>query len=263
MPAFSEWLVDAFLDGISVDGVLSPETLRAVTLLLCARLAPLLAMSTLFTSLRGPAVLGVSLAHVAALVALALGLLPTALASHVELPSDSLSLLALGLRELVIGASFAVAASVPLLALAQLGPSLEALLAMPHTSLREAFALLGSALFAATGGVRVVVAAFGHSLATTPIGAGAAFDSLRVTLDGAAHLLTSVLALGVAFASPMLVSVLVLQVGVSLSARAAGGMDLSFAERPLRMGVVIVALMASLVWISTALNEALVSALGP
>jgi hypothetical protein len=69
-----------------------------------------------------------------------------------------------------------------------------------------------------------------------------------------------VLALGVAFASPVLVSVVVVQVGLALSARAAG-VDLTFAERPFRMAMVLVALMASLAWISTALHDALIAAL--
>lgn len=251
------------LDALAVRGALGTAELSSVALLLGLRLLPLVLMSTLFTSLRGPSLLGMSMVQAVALFAFLMGLLPSALASHVALPSDAFSLLTLGLRELVLGASFAVVASVPLLALQQLGPSVEAVLVMPRTSLRDAVALFASALFVTTGGLRVVVAAFAHSLARAPIGQSLAEESVRVTLESTAHLLTSVLALGVAFASPVLVSVVVVQVGLGLSARAASGLDLSFAERPLRMVMVIVALMASLAWISTALNAAMIAALSP
>jgi type III secretory pathway component EscT len=248
------------LDALAVRGALGSEELSAVALLLLLRLLPLVLLSTLFTSLRGPAFFGFSAVQAVALLALVLGLLPSALATHATLPSDASSLFMLGLRELVIGASFAVAASVPLLALQQLGPSVESVLAMQSASLRDAFALFASALFVTTGGLRVVVAAFARSLAHAPIGQSIASENLLATLDGSAHLLASVLALGVAFASPVLVSVVVVQVGLALSARAAG-VDLTFAERPFRMAMVLVALMASLAWISTALHDALIAAL--
>jgi len=250
-------------DALAVRGALSERELFTVLVLLMLRLLPLIALSTLFTSLRGPTILGIPIVQSVALLALSLGLLPSALASYATLAEGGLALATNALRELVLGLSFAVAASVPLLALAQLGPTVESLLALQRSSLREAFTLFASALFVATGGLRVVVAAFARSLVSAPIGAQFESTNVLAMLDASAHGLTSVLALGVAFASPILVASVTFQVGIALSARAAGAIDLTFAERPLRFGVVLITLVASLSWISLALNEALVQALTP
>lgn len=251
------------LDALAVRGALSEHELITVLVLLALRLLPLLAMSTLFTSLRGPAILGVPVVQSVALIVLSVGLLPSALASYATLPQDALVLATNALRELAVGLSFAVAASVPLLALAQLGPTIESLLALQRSCLREAFTLFASAIFVATGGLRVLVAAFARSLFATPIGAQMEPANFLAMLDSSAHGLTSVLALGVAFASPVLVASVTFQVGLALSARAAGSVELTFAERPLRFAVVLIALVASLSWVSLALNEALVQALMP
>lgn len=249
------------LDALAVNGALSEKAWLTVLVLLALRLLPLVAMSTLFTSLRGPTILGTPIVQSVALVAFTIGLLPSALASYATLPDDPLALATNALRELAVGLSFAVAASVPLLALAQLGPTIESLLALQRSSLREAFTLFASAIFVATGGLRVLVAAFARSLSTTPIGAQMEPANFLAMLDASAHGLTSVLALGVAFASPVLVATLTFQVGLALSSRAAGTLELTFAERPLRFTVVLITLVASLSWLSLALNEALIHAL--
>ena len=249
------------LDAFAVQGALSAPELLTVLALVALRLLPLVVLSTLFSSLRGPTIVGIPLVQTIALVALSLGLLPSALASAATLPQDALGLTTNALRELALGLSFAVAASVPLIALAQLGPTIESLLTLQRSSLNDAFTLFASALFVATGGLRVLVAAFARSLARAPIGAQLEPQSLLDTLDASAHGLTSVLALGVAFASPVLVALVVFQVGIALSSRAAGSFELTFAERPLRLAVVLIALLGSLSWISLALNEALVQAL--
>ncbi len=256
-------LLASLLNALAPQHALSAQALTTLLVLLALRLLPLVAMSTLFTSLRGPTILGIPIVQSVALVALTLGLLPSALASYATLPEDALALTTNALRELAVGLSFAVAASVPLIALAQLGPTLESVLALQHSSLREAFTLFASAVFVATGGLRVLALAFARSLASTPIGAQMEPANFLAMLDASAHGLTSVLALGVAFASPVLVATVTFQVGIALSARAAGSIELTFAERPLRFAVVLIALVASLSWISLALNEALVQALMP
>lgn len=255
-------LLASLLDALA-PSALSTRALITLLLLLALRLLPLVALSTLFTSLRGPTILGVPIVQSVALVALTLGLLPSALASYATLPEDALALTTNALRELAVGLSFAVAASVPLIALAQLGPTVESLLALHPSSLREAFTLFACAIFVATGGLRVLAAAFARSLATAPIGTQMEPENFLAMLDASAHGLTSVLALGVAFASPVLVATVTFQVGIALSARAAGSIELTFAERPLRVAVVLIALVASLSWITLALNEALVQALMP
>ena len=144
------------LEALAVRGALNERELFTVLGLLALRLLPLVAMSTLFTSLRGPTILGIPIVQSVVLIVLSMGLLPSALASYATLPEDALALTTNALRELAVGLSFAVAASVPLLALAQLGPTIESLLGLQRSSLREAFTLFASAIFVATGGLRLV-----------------------------------------------------------------------------------------------------------
>lgn len=240
----------------------SPSRALAVGALLAVRLAPL----TLFVP--AIAVRGVpALVRTTILLALVLGLLPTALAVCPELPADAASLTLLALREAVLGASFALVVAVPFLATDHAGRIVDQLrgggqaeITLPsgeRTSLLGgAVGLFAIALFAASGGHRVLALALAEGVRASPPGIGSSATELAATAGETARLLTLVLTLGVSLAAPALVALVAADVGLAVVARTAPQLPVYFAGMPLRAWLGIATLLLALAWIVPELGQA-------
>lgn len=226
--------------------------LGAVFLLVLARTAPLAWLAP-WLGWRGTA----AVARVAVALVLAAALTPLALAAAPSLPSGWLPLALIGIREVMVGAAFAVAASLPLYALGWTG----GLIDRWRGSVAEATAVgpegaggplatlhLSAAvvLFVLLGGHRLALAAFADGLVELPPGAGGDAASLSTFALGAARLVTAALELAVAFAAPAVVAFVLLEAVLGLWGRVAPSLRLWMEGMPLRAGLGVAAALLGL-----------------
>ncbi len=240
----------------------SPSRALAVGALLAVRLAPLTLVAPVLTVRGVPALVRTTI-----LLALVLGLLPTALAAAPEVPSDAASLALLSLREATIGAAFALVVSVPFFAIDHAGRVVDQLrgggqaeITVPsgeRTSLLGgAVGLFAIALFAASGGHRVLVDALAEGVRASPPGAASSAADLASMLAESARLLTLVLTLGVSLAAPAILALVAADVGLAVVARTAPQLPVYFAGMPLRAWLGIAAVLLALAWITPELADA-------
>jgi type III secretory pathway component EscT len=240
----------------------SPSRAMAVGLLLAIRLGPLTLLAPMIAVRGVPAIVRTTI-----LLALVLGLLPTALAVSPELPTDALSLVLLGLRELVIGGCLALVVSVPFHAIDHAGRVIDPLrgggqaeVTLPsgeRTSLvAGALGIFAVALFAAAGGHRVLTLALAEGLRLSPPGLASGATDWSAVLGETARLLTLVLPLGLAIAAPAIVALVAADVGLAVVARTAPQLPVYFAGMPLRAWLGIAAVLLALAWITPELLEA-------
>ncbi|MBX7191993.1 MAG: flagellar biosynthetic protein FliR [Sandaracinaceae bacterium] len=239
-----------------------PSRALAVGTLVAIRLAPLTLVAPAFAARGVP-----PLVRTTILLALVFGLLPTALAVSPEIPTDALALVTLGLRELALGAMFALAVSVPLYAVDHAGRVVDQLRgggqAEISTPSGERTSLLGGALgifavalFAASGGHRVATLALAEGLRASPPGlASSATEWSSLALESAS-LLVLVLPLGLSIAAPAIVALVAADVGLAVVARSAPQLPVYFAGMPLRAWLGIAAVLLALAWIVPELIEA-------
>jgi flagellar biosynthetic protein FliR len=234
----------------------SPSRALAVGALVAIRLAPLTLVAPAFVARGVPAIVRAAL-----LFALVLGLLPVALATAPEIPTDAASLTVLGLREAALGGAFALVASVPLWAADHAGRVVDAArggaqaeITLPsgeRTSLLGGAALLFAvALLAASGGHRVMVEALAEGLRASPPGLGAIPTDLAGTFVETARLVTLVLTIGVSLAAPALVALVAADAGLAVIARSAPQLPVYFVGMPLRAWLGLAALLVALAWIT-------------
>lgn len=225
MPAITAWLEDIARE-------------LPLLLLVAARIGPVVVVTPFFSTRGGPATLRLAL-----LLALTLVFAPIARA-HATLPTGPAGLYAL--RELAIGTAWAIAVAVPFHAmdvagrLADLarGASLAEVIA-PTTGdrtspLGDLLSLAAVAAFFALGGHRAAMLGLAASLEQAPIGALSADGRFGVE---AARIVASSLTLGVALALPVLVTLVVVEIGLGLVARASPRVQVFFIGMPLRAGL--------------------------
>ncbi|RLB53186.1 MAG: hypothetical protein DRJ42_12690 [Deltaproteobacteria bacterium] len=228
----------------------------SVGTLVAARIGPLTVLLP-WLALRGaPALL-----RTAIVLALTLAMFPVTAAATVELPSSPYVLSALALREVVIGAIFALAAGLPFFALdwsgrlvdTWRGASLAEVIAPPtgeRTSpLGDLWLLGGIALFLSLGGHRLALAAFAEGLAVAPVGDVAFGQDTGEAILMTVRLSATAIAFSAAIAAPAAVAIVLVEVGLGLIARSAPQIPVFFAGMPLRAatGLAAVLLAASLV----------------
>jgi type III secretory pathway component EscT len=203
-----------------------------VALLLALRLGPLTVL-TPWIALRGSP----PLLRAALLFVLTAALLPHALASAPPLPTDLVSLVAIGLREVALGTMLAIACALPLHALHESGRLVD---------------VLRGAQGESSGPSGLVLAAMAEGVHTLPPGAGSVEASAFLEVGRA---LTHTLTLAVSFAAPALLSLVVSDVALGLVARSAPQIPVHFAGMPLRSAVGIAALLLSLALLVPHLGE--------
>lgn len=221
--------------------------LASVFLLVLARAAPLAWLAP-WLGWRGTAV------PVRGAVALVLSaaLTPLALDRAPPLPAGWLPLALVGVREVLVGAAFAVAASLPLFALGWTGELVDrwrgsppdGSVVGPADGARPLGTLHLSAavvLFVLLGGHRLALAAFADGLVELPPGGGAEASDPSAFALGAARLVGAALELTLAFAAPAVVAFLVLEAALGLWGRVAPSVRLWMEGMPLRaaLGVAV------------------------
>lgn len=229
------------------------ERLTSVTLLVLARTVPLAFLAP-WLGWKGM----VAIARIAIAVALSAAFLPLALVHAPSLPTSWLALLILGAREALLGASFAIAASVPLYALGWTGQLIDRWRGSPvdATSIGPAgrssplgalYLGAGVVLFVILGGHRLAIAAFADTLIALPLGEGASASSLADFALGAGQIVTHTLTMTLAFLLPAALSFVVLELVLGLWARVAPGLRLWVEAMPLRAGLGIAVALLTLV----------------
>lgn len=222
-----------------------------LALLVAARVGPLVVVAPFFSTRGAPATVRLAL-----IVALTLVFFPLA-ERTATLPEASLVPL-LALRELAVGAAWAIAVGVPFHAMdiagrltdLSRGANLAEVIA-PATGdrtspLGDLLSLATVGVFFALGGHRLALLGFADALETAPIGV------LREASMGltAARIVASSLTLGVSLALPVVVSLVVVEVGLGLVARASPRIQIFFLGMPLRagLGVAVLALVLTRVF---------------
>ncbi len=240
----------------------SPSRALAVGTLVAIRLAPLTLIAPMFAVRGVPAIVRTTI-----LLALTLGLLPVALSVAPALPDDALGIVMLGLRELVLGAMFALVVSIPFFAVDHGGRVVDQLrgggqaeITLPsgeRTSLLGgALGLFTVALFAAAGGHRVLTLALAEGLRESPPGLTSSATDWTTTLGETGRLLTLVLPLGLSIAAPAIVALVAADVGLAVIARSAPQLPVYFAGMPLRAWLGIAAILLAVAWIVPELMRA-------
>ncbi|MGF1467339.1 MAG: flagellar biosynthetic protein FliR [Sandaracinaceae bacterium] len=152
---------------------------------------------------------------------LSIALMPLAASAAGRLPKGALALGALALREVAVGLTFAVATSVPLIALGWTGRLLDRFRgAGPEDrTLAELHLAAGVVLFVVIGAHRLGLQAFGEALVALPIGTPPADP--EAFLVGSLRLVVAALTLTVAFAAPAALAFVTLEALGGLLARLA------------------------------------------
>ncbi len=225
----------------------------AVGALVAARVAPLTIFAP-WLSMRGtPPVLRAAL-----VLALTAALGPLAMESAPPIPDSGPSLALLAAREVLVGTTFALAASLPLYALDWAGRLVDtwrgaslAEVINPHTGERtspmgDLYLMMGVVLFLLLGGHRIALAAFADGLRAVPVGGVSVETGLEAVALGAARLAGSALAFAAALAAPAAAAIVLVEVSLGLVARAAPQIPVFFAGMPLRAAVGVAAALLGL-----------------
>jgi flagellar biosynthesis protein FliR len=217
-----------------------PDRAVPVFALVLARTMPL-AFAAPWLGWKGTALF----ARVAVGGVLSVALTPIALASAPDLPAGFLSLAFLAVREVLIGLSFAIVSSLPLLAMEWTGELVDRWRADRPGPLGTLHIGAAVALFVVVGGHRLALAAFAQSFSETRLGAPSTASDLADFALGAGRIVTSGLELAVAFAAPAAISFLALEATLGLAGRAARELRIAAIGTPLRAALgVAVALFA-------------------
>lgn len=231
----------AAIDAIAQMLGLDAERALPVFFLLLARTMPLAWLAP-WLGWRGTALH----VRVAVGLALAIALTPLAVAHAPELAHGWLPLAFMAVREALVGAVFALAASIPLWALGWTGELVDRWRGSPAEAsgpldatspLGALHVMAGVVLFVLLGGHRLALAAFADTLASAPVGAGASAADLAGFALGAGRLVTAALELAVAFAAPAAIAFVLLEIALGLAGRAGPSLRVWFAGMPLRAGL--------------------------
>lgn len=235
--------------------------LLAVGLLVAARLAPLTFMAP-WLSMRGAP----ALVRTGVLLALTMALTPLALGTAADVPLAGGLLVALALRESLIGMVFALTTSIPFFALdyggrlvdTWRGANLAEVIAPPtgeRTSpLGDLYLLFGVALFVTLGGHRIALGAFADSLRTVPVGVFHAHAGIQSLGMDVAHLVSHALTFAVMLAAPAAATIILVEISLGLLSRAAPQVPAFFAGMPLRAAAGLAGCLLSASWLVGALS---------
>jgi type III secretory pathway component EscT len=232
------------VSGNTLASAFDPATLaHALSLfaLLCARLAPLCWVAPFVALSTAPNAISVALLFV-----LALCLWPVAHASAVLGPVALPALLALCLREALLGLTYALALALPLRAI-----EWGARIAGQASTLPGAAASLGSlhalsavAAFFVLGGQRVALAALAHELTRRPLGALATTPDLGALALSSARLVGDAFGLAVLLALPVAAALALAELGVALALRSTPALAAAFAPLKAALALALFALAA-------------------
>jgi flagellar biosynthesis protein FliR len=228
----------------SVFGLLDPQAQKwslTVGILVAARIIPLVLLAP-WSSMRSFPLL----VRAVVVVVLAVALTPCALDSAPQRCFEPLTLLAMAVRELAVGAVFALAASLPLYALKWAGQLTDtwrgasiAEVAAPISGERasplgELYLLAGIVLFFFLGGHRIALSAFANTLSSYPVGGSLGGGGLSATIWGSMRLFADAFTFAAMVAAPVGAVLILTEVALGLVGRIAPQIAASLATVPLR-----------------------------
>lgn len=242
------------------EALLGPDaaTTATVLVLVLARTLPLAFLAP-WLGYRGTA----AYLRVAVALVLAMALTPLAKAGATSLPTAGVALGLAFVREVLVGAAFAVAVSAPLYALSWTGQLIDRWRGSPpdatapsHASPLGRLHLAGAVvIFVMLGGHRLALAAFAEGFTEVPAGVPVAAADLATFGLGAMRIVADALVLSVAFLAPAAIAFVVVEVALGLAGRVAPAVVTWMDAMPLRAALGVAVALVSL--------SALLPRLGP
>lgn len=246
----------------SVFGLLDPQAQQwslTVGILVAARIIPLVLIAPWLSLRSFPLVV-----RAIVVVVLAVALTPCALGSAPRHCLEPLALLAMAIRELTVGAVFALAASLPLYALkwagqwtdtwrgAAIAEAVTPISGERASPLGELYLLTGIVLFFFLGGHRIALSAFADTLSGYPVGGSLSGGGLSATVWGGMRLFANAFAFSAVVAAPVGAVLVLTEVALGLLGRIAPHIASSLSAVPLRA---VLGLIASLCALSYCLSH--------
>ncbi len=236
--------------------------------LVAARVTPLFVVAPLFSS---PLMLG----RVKTIVALALTIGLTPLAAHGQhLPTDPLAVLGLMLAGLLVGFTFAYAVGAVFAAVQgagvlsdsvcgfSFGATVDPVNGNQGGALTNFYSFVGLAVFLAIGGDAWTLRGIQATFRVIPIGRGPRLESL---VGGAAQMLGTVFLGAVEVAAPILLALVVTDIGFGMVAKVVPQLNVFAVGFPIKIGVGLLVVMASMPflggWMTSQLDASVGAAL--
>lgn len=217
--------------------------------LVLARISPLFVVAPLFSSTLLPA-------QVRTIIAVALSLGMTPIAMHGQtLPSDPLVVALLFVTNTLTGLGFALAVSAVIAAVNSAGALLDVIAGFSYGqlinpmdgtqggTLTNLYAIVGLALFVAIGGDAWMLRGIEHTFVLVPLTGAPKISSLAAGVDLAAG---TIFVSALELAAPALVALLVTDVAFGLVSRVVPQLNIFSVGFPLKIGVALLVVAASL-----------------
>lgn len=220
-----------------------PAATATVLALVLARTLPL-AFSAPWLGTRGTA----ASVRVAVAVVLAMALAPLAREAAPALPTHAAALALALVREVLVGAAFAIAVSAPLYALRWTGELVDRWRGSSGSSpLGQLHLAAAVVLFLVLGGHRLALAAFAEGFVDVPAGVPASAAELSAFGLGALRVAADALVLAVAFLAPAAMAFVTVELALGIAGRVAPALLAWMDAMPLRaaLGVAIALLSLS------------------
>ncbi|MEZ4335385.1 MAG: flagellar biosynthetic protein FliR [Sandaracinaceae bacterium] len=235
-----------------------PTVTATVLILVLARTLPLAFLAP-WLGWRGTA----AYVRVAVALVLAMAMTPLAQAGLAAPPSGAVVLGLAIVREVLVGAAFAIAVSAPLYALSWTGALIDRWRGSPpdatapsHASpLGRLHLAAAVVVFVTLGGHRLALAAFAEGFTALPAGVPVAAADLTTFGLGAMRIVADALVLSVAFLAPAAIAFVVVELALGLAGRVAPAVVTWMDAMPLRAALGVVVALVSL--------SALLPRLGP
>jgi flagellar biosynthetic protein FliR len=232
--------------------------------LVLARIAPLFVLAPVFSAQQLPKQVKATIG-----IALAVGLTGVA-AQGQQLPQDVMSVVGLIVVQLLVGTAFAFALAAMFAALEVGGSFLDTVsgfsygsLINPFTGTNQAvlarlYSFVGLALFLAIGGDAYVIRGIARTFQLVPL---ASAPHLNTLVGGAVTSFTTLFAAALEVAGPVLLALLVTDIGFGLVSRVVPQMNVFAVGMPAKIGVALLLVSATLPflggWLTTSLQNAI------
>jgi flagellar biosynthetic protein FliR len=238
---------------------IGPSQLVGFVLVL-ARLTPLFLFAPLFSSKMVP----IRVRGIIA-VALAMGLAPLAVAGQ-RVPIDSLSIMELVMKELVVGLAFAFAVGMVIVSLQIAGTILDSIIGFAFgamvdpftgnqgTVLSQVYGLLGVMIFVAINGDALLIRGFAETFDLVPL---LEMPALNQMVEGAVGAFAGIFGAAVQVCAPVLLALVLTDVAFGLVTRVVPQLNVFSMGMPTKVLVGIVLMAASLPFVAGFITDEL------
>ncbi len=234
-------------------------------ILVLARIAPLFVLAPLFSSKQIPAVVRTSIA-----LGLAMGL--TGVAIHGQhVPTDPLSVAGLLVVQVLIGFAFAFAVAAVLAAVQMaggltdifsgfsFGATVDPINGNQGGAFSQFYALLGVMLFVVIGGDAWTLRGIARTFQLVPLTRAPALGAL---VNGAAQAMASIFVSALEVAAPAMLALIISDVAFGMVSRVVPQMSVFSVAFPLKVGIALVVVAASLPFLGGWLSDQVATSVG-